>query len=405
MEVFGLIALIMILMFAVAAALAFRIIRRKQKLREGQKSEAEKAQITHDLNNALAVLKAAAESLEKKAASPEDVRVIASVLAKCAERAARLNADNTISFRDALKQTGVTDVHECLQECLLLLETATGGNITIYKNLEAENYGVKVDEASLQSLFLNLGKNAADAMKGKGSITVTTRNIFLSGKEKGFLRGVLSGNYLEICFADTGCGIPKEIQNNIFEPYFTTKKDNGGKGLGLVSVLETVVSATGTMRFETSSNGTAFYLYFPVIENEQKKQKAKKNLPSLKAEVLVVDDEPILQELMSDVLVQAGCLVALAMNAREALDAFQAGVFKAVVLDVVMPEKDGVELYEDLRKRDLSVKIIFTSGYSKDERIKDIIKKDKFADFVQKPYDAAEVVEKLAILLAKEQEA
>lgn len=403
MEVFWLIGLIMILMFAVAAALAFRILRRKQKLREGQKTEAEKARITHDLNNALAVLKAAAESLEKKASSPEDVKIIAGVLAKCAERAARLNADYIISFQDALKQTGVTNVHECLQDCLLLLETSADGSITIHKDLAAENYGVKMDEASLQSLFLNLGKNAIDAMSGKGSITVTTRNVRLEKTKNGLLREVLSGNYLEICLADEGSGIPKEIQDKIFKPNFTTKKGEGGKGLGLVSVLETVASANGTMRFETSCDGTAFYLYFPVVENEPKKQKVKKILPSLKAKVLVVDDEPVLRELTRDVLVQAGCLVEAASCVKEALEVFQADrTFEAVVLDVVMPQTDGIELYEVLRKSNSAVKIIFTSGYHKDERVENIMKQNKYAAFVQKPFDAAEVVEKLAILLAKE---
>lgn len=403
MEVFWLIGLIMILMFAFAATLAFRILRRKQKLREGQKTEAEKARITHDLNNALAVLKAAAESLEKKAASPEDVRTIAGVLAKCAERAARLNADYIISFQEALKQTGVTNVHECLQDCLLLLETSADGSITIYKDLAAENYGVKMDEASLQRLFLNLGKNAIDAMSGKGSITVTTRNVRLEKTKNGFLREVLSGNYMEICFADVGSGIPKEIQDKIFEPNFTTKKDEGGKGLGLVSVLETVASANGTMKFETSCDGTAFYLYFPVVENEPKKQKVKKILPSLKAKVLVVDDEPVLRELTRDVLVQSGCSVEAASCVKEALEVFQADrTFEAVVLDVVMPQTDGIELYEKLRLIDPNVKIIFTSGYLKDKRVENIMKQDKYAAFIQKPFDATEVVEKLAILLAKE---
>lgn len=395
MEVFGVIALVMVLMFAVAAALAFKVICRRKNDTRQRMAE---ARIVHDLNNMLGAIHAASECLAGVLEDDDKLKKYAEIIVKSSERA----VDLLEGYTGSMQKHTVTDIHQCIDETLFLLEHRIGEGVSIRKEITAENFFVKIDDAAVQSLLLNLGLNACEAMPDGGIISVATRNVNLDEDNDCILK-VPAGEYLEIRFADTGKGMPKSVQDKIFEPFFTTKKAKKRTGIGLSSVLETIVQSCGTLKFDTSSSGTVFYIYFPIAENGDGKFEAEKKASDLKSKIMLVDDEPVLLELMKDILTGAGSEVIAVSDSQKAVEVFEKNSdVEVVMLDVVMPNFDGIELYWKFRGMNPKLKIVFLSGYSKDERVSGIVAEDKLTGFMAKPYKPADVVEKLAILLAKE---
>ena len=415
MEVFGVIALVMVLMFAVAAALAFRVMRRKKifenkvflskELQEISKTEVvgrAACSVAHDLNNLFAGIRGAAECLEKAAGDDEKFNKYTDIILKSCDRASRLTSQMSVRPRKSSEISEAADAHEIIDESLCLLEYGVGSKIKVEKKLLAEKYFIRANGDNVQSLLLNLGFNSKDAMPDGGMITVTTQNVSLDKNNDSLLK-VPAGEYLEISFADTGCGIADSVKDRMFEPFFTTKETGKGTGLGLPAVYQVISEAGGTLKVKTSPKGTTFCIYFPLVGKEVESFGIEQKAQVLKSKIMLVDDEPFLLELMKDILTNAGSEVITVSDSQKAPETFEKNSdIEVVMMDVVMPNPDGVELYRKFRKINPKLKMVFLSGYSKDERVDEIVAKDKLTEFMAKPYKAADVVEKLAILLAKE---
>lgn len=359
--------------------------------------------VAHDFNNMLAGINGAAECLEARLGKEHALNKYADIILNACARASHLTSQLLLFARDKKKEFEVTDMHECVQESLYLLEHGIGKKVVIKQDFQAKDHCVLGNRDLLQSMILNLGFNAKDAMPDGGILTVETKNKFLHKKDiSRLLLRVPEGEYFELVVKDTGIGIDKDIIHKIFEPFFTTKEVGKGTGLGLSAVYGIVGEHKGSIRVRNRSKGTAFHIYFPIAENKAKKTVQRKKAGKLKAKVLVADDEKILLELLGDILKAAGSEVIAVNDAQKAVEAYQnTPDVDVVMLDVIMPGKSGVDVYNELRQLNPGIKVVFMSGYTRDAQISELVEKNENIEFINKPYAAADVVEKLAMLLAK----
>lgn len=359
--------------------------------------------VAHDFNNMLAGIHGAAEMLEMKIGSRRDLRKYTDIIINACERSSYLTSQLLVFSRDKGQKFSPMDMHACLHDAVTLLEHGVNKKIVIKEDFRASKHCISGNRNLIQSMILNLGFNAKDAMNGKGEIDISTRNVELREEDiADLVISVKPQRYLEVAVRDYGGGIPENIRHKIFEPFFTTKEIGKGTGLGLAAVYGIVLEHKGTIKIESSEKGTCFYLYFPVVANKTEKKAEHKEAGSLRAKVMVVDDEKILLELMKDILTTLGAEV---ITVNEPLDAVR--IYKEhpeidiVMLDVIMPGKSGVEIYDELRQINPGINVIFMSGYNKDNEVLGLIEKNPNAAFISKPYTVTGCQEKISKMLAK----
>jgi two-component system cell cycle sensor histidine kinase/response regulator CckA len=275
----------------------------------------------------------------------------------------------------------------------LLQETAeTFGrmrkDIRIEWNLEPDLKGIIADKGQVEQVLLNLFVNASDAMPGGGKLflktdTVTHREI----PRKGYT--IHPGPYVRLTVADTGVGIDKEIIDRIFDPFFTTKKMGRGTGLGLASAYGIVKSHNGYIDVVSEKGqGSTFSVYFPATDA---RPGARAEI-SLRPEegfgtILLVDDEAIVLDVTAAMTRRLGYTVLTARSGREAIEIYtkHADQISAVILDMIMPEMGGGEVFDQLKRINPRVKVLLASGYSMQGKAREIMNRG-CDGFLQKPF-------------------
>lgn len=359
--------------------------------------------VAHDFNNMLAGIHGAAEMLEIKIGGQSLLKKYTDIILNACKRSSYLTSQLLVFSREREQNIEEMDMHGCLRDAIALLEHGLSKKIEVKADLKAESHYISGNSNLIQSLILNLGFNAQDAMGGKGQIEITTRNADL---EKGDMAdcviNIKPGRYLEVRVKDYGGGIPKQIQPKIFEPFFTTKEVGKGTGLGLSAVYGIVLEHKGTIRFESDSGGTCFYIYFPLAEHRKKAKSETHKIQPVQAKIMVVDDEKILLELMKDILITLDAEVITVNNPLQAAEVYRQNPgIDIVMLDVIMPGKNGMEVYEELVRINPGLKVIFMSGYNKDSEISALAENNENAAFISKPYAVDECQRKIMDMLAK----
>lgn len=363
--------------------------------------------VAHDFNNMLAGICGAAECLDAKLKDNPELKKYSEIIMNSCEQASQLTSQLMMFSKQKEQKTEIIDLTECVDNSLNLLRHGISKNIEVVRALCSRKLPVQISCEQVQSIILNLGFNARDAMNGKGQITVKLRKVELLEEDfKGKVLKASPGEYAEIEFADNGPGIAPEIMDKIFEPFFTTKGVNKGTGLGLPAIYGSVGAAGGSIGVENREKGAVFHLYFPLAPQIAVRGSENEQPEPLNARVLVADDEPLLRELMADILRQAGAEAVTADGAESVMKLFrEKGPFDVVMLDVIMPGYYGTDIYKKLKTADKRLKTVFMSGYTQDEEVEKILRSDRYTAFLHKPYRAAEVVKTVQILLAKAQEA
>jgi PAS domain S-box-containing protein len=357
--------------------------------------------VAHDFNNQLGAILGYAEMLVERCTQPDMKRFAVSI-----ERAAKRSAElthNLLTFaRQAPSQSIPIDVHGLIGETVELLERTIDKRIIVTTSLSARYAAILGDPSQVQNAILNLALNARDAMPDGGTLLFSTEIVrvgepapdeadFVFPAETGL--NLADGRYLHLSVADTGTGMTEDVKRRLFEPFFTTKPVGKGTGMGLASVFGTVKLHHGAITLTSAKgHGTVFHLHFPLSEKEQDESRRE---PAVKRSVgrlgiLVIDDEPMLRELLADLLIQEGHSVYTASTGREAVKVYQDSWSKIdlVMLDMIMPEMDGKETYHALRKIRPEVKVLISSGYSPNEEIQDIID-EGILGVLHKPYTKA----------------
>ncbi len=346
--------------------------RLENRLRQAQKMESLgilAGGIAHDFNNLLGVIigyteltlsdlpggSTGEDNLQRVLlASQQAVELVKQILAFSRKREER---------RRQILLSSVVD------DALKLIRSTLPTTIDIRRDIAAQESPVLANKSEIHQVILNLCANAAYAMREKGGIlTITLKEIDL---EPGSISSVHlePGRYERLTISDTGCGITPDIIERIFEPYFTTKKDGEGTGMGLAVAHGIVKGYGGDITvYSEPGTGTAFYIFLPVTEEKGAEyvERPEEPIKGGSERILFVDDENLLAEMTRDMLTEMGYRVEIRTGSIEALEVFRAnpGGFDLVITDQTMPYMTGLQLTKEIRKIRRNIPIILCSGYS-----------------------------------------
>jgi len=238
-------------------------------------------------------------------------------------------------------------------------------------------------------------------MADGGDIYIQTENIYLSDEYcKPF--EVPPGNYVKVSVTDTGVGIDQDIIERIFEPFFTTKDVGKGTGLGLASAYGIIKNHNGIIRvYSERDHGTTFNIYLPASDlTEVKETEVSNEMIKGREAILLVDDEEGTIQVEELMLKELGYQVIPAMSGKEAIKLYKERMvdLDLVALDMIMPEMNGKDTYDALKKINPQVKVLLVSGYSLNKQIEELMELG-CNGFIQKPFDIVQLSQKIREVL------
>ncbi len=348
--------------------------------------------IAHDFNNFLTIISGYSQFLLDRLDAQTPVREYAEKINKAVGQTASLTGQLLALSRKQELEPRVLDINSVIVEVQKMLGRFLGENIMLATVFEPNIKQVKADPGQLKQVIMNLLVNARDAMPEGGEITLITENVVLDKKTAAGILEARPGYFVRLSVVDTGVGIDESISDRIFEPFFTTKKTGVGTGLGLSVVYGIIKQHNGWINVESEmGHGTTFKIYLPAvsarIESEISDNIATDSLRGNGKRILLVEDEMDIRQFASTILRENGYVVFEAANAKEAKSVFknENGNFDLIFSDVVLPDKTGVQLVDDLILKKPGLLGVFCSGYVGHESQWTEIREKGFM-FLQKPY-------------------
>lgn len=390
-----------------------RDVTERRKLEE-QLSQAAKMEaigtltggIAHDFNNILTVIMGYGEILETEMEPSSPLRkYVANILGASKKGAALIDSLLAFSRKQVVHSRAVT-VADILRSAEQLLPRLLGDNIELKTGPADEGLTVLADPNHIERVLMNLASNAKDAMPDGGLLAITTRRVELDDdfiKSRGYGK---AGGYALITVADTGKGMDEETKERLFEPFFTTKEPGKGTGLGLSTVYGIIRQHNGYLNvYSEPGKGSTFNIYLPIAENKTgiEKTMPPPASPAWGTEtVLLAEDDDTVRELNRSLLEKYGYKVIEAVDGNDALEKFMANkdTIQLLLLDLMMPGKNGKEAYDEIKKIRADIKVIFASGYPR-EILSDGMKLQENMEMVSKPVLPAELVQKVREVLDK----
>jgi signal transduction histidine kinase len=381
--------------------------RLEQHVRQMQKMEAIgtlAGGVAHDFNNLLTGILGYANELKLNSDPGDEVHGAASVIENAATRAAELTRQLLGFARKGKIKDVPVDVHRLIQEVVSVLSHTLDRRISTSQQLRAQPSYVLGDPPQLQQVLLNLGVNARDAMPAGGELVFETCAAELDEEYCQDHLGASPGRYLMISVTDTGTGIPSHIVDRIFEPYFTTKEEGKGTGMGLAMVYGIVKNHGGSVRvYSENGRGTTFKVYLPVATAPPPvilEGRHETPVPG-KGRILIVEDEDVIQRMATRMLEHLGYDVVTASDGQEGVEYYEqhGSEIDIVIIDMIMPRMNGRECFRRLREMNPEVKAILSTGYGLDSAVRELLG-DGMIGYVQKPYVVGQLSEAVAKALA-----
>ena len=379
--------------------------RLEEQLRQAQKMEAVgllAGGVSHDFNNVLTAIIGYGNLLQMKLPAGDPLRAYAESILSTAQRAAQLTQSLlTFSRKQVINPTAV-ELNGVVSRIGKLLRRLIREDIELRLDLCGGNTTIMADSIQLEQVLMNLATNARDAMPGGGTLTIATSIVELDGMSMG--GGTRkAGTYVRLTLSDTGIGMDERTRDRIFEPFFTTKEMGKGTGLGLAMVYGTVVQHNGFIDAESApGSGTSFHAHFPLMQAGAVRVGARQDvvIKGGTETILVAEDDETLRNLTRSVLEEFGYRVLMAKDGEEAVRLFREtpDAVQLVLLDVIMPKKNGRAAYDEIRKTSPRVKALFVSGYSADILSKEGVL-DAGVDMIAKPLSPMELVRKVREVL------
>jgi PAS domain S-box-containing protein len=371
--------------------------------------------VAHDFNNMLAVILGQAELLLSDPAMSNGMRESLLDVRGAAERSAALTSQLLAFARKQHTTPKVLDVNAAIERMLHMLERLIGEHIRLFWNPTNDLWHVRVDPTQFDQIVANLCVNARDAMPNGGQLSIsTTQGSHVPSwvdPDGGFATGVLMPrDYVCLAVSDTGRGMDEETKKHVFEPFFSTKGDRTGAGLGLATVYGVVTQNGGFIEVEsTPGKGSTFRLYFPRCAQDAVSGTMairRHNASTERVSILLVEDEPRVMRLIATMLKNLGYEVFTAAGPLEALQIIHrlGGEISLLLTDVVMPEMNGRQLFERVRGHYPKMKCLYMSGYSAEIIAGQGVIEDG-TRLVQKPFKPAELEEAISAVLREDRDA
>ncbi len=350
--------------------------------------------VAHDLNNVLGVSILYSELLQERIPEENPLRKYVDNIFSSTQKGAAIIEDLLTLARRGVKASDVMNLNSIVTNFLKTPEfekiQSHHPQVSFRTECQAELLNIKGSPLHLEKTLMNLVANAAEAISGKGEVTIRTENRYLDKPVRGYDE-VTEGDYAVLIVSDTGMGIPAENIGKIFEPFYTKKTmGRSGTGLGLAIVWGTVKDHQGYIDLHTEiGEGTTFTLYFPVTREEliapQQKEPVERYMGKGES-ILVVDDVAEQRDVAAGLLTRLGYRVQAVSSGEEALEYLAANQADILVLDMIMPPGiDGLETFRRVREINPQQKAIIVSGFAETERVKKAQELGAGA-YVRKPY-------------------
>ncbi len=345
--------------------------------------------IAHDFNNILQVINGHSEMLlDAYKSDPKLVKSL-DVILTSGQKASALTRQLLLFSRRQQNEFKQVHLVTLLNNMQKLLCRMLGEDIIMKFNCIDADPAIDGDESQIEQIIMNLAINARDAMPEGGEICISIDLSDVSSERAATMPFSKVGRFLCLTFSDTGCGIPKNIVEHIFEPFFTTKEAGRGTGLGLATVYSIIKQHQGFVSVDSEINrGTSFKIYFPMsITQKHADILSSENIPKPcgMESVLIIEDDELVRDLASQVLSNYGYKVQCVSNLNQAHNIIKTNKFDLFLIDIVLPDGNGVDFIETIKGENAHAAFILSSGYTEDKpQIRHTI--NKGYSFLHKPY-------------------
>ncbi|MEW6109003.1 MAG: ATP-binding protein [Nitrospirota bacterium] len=361
--------------------------------------------IAHDFNNILNVIIGYGDIIQRSLGEDNALKAHIGEVLTAAERAANLTHGLLAFSRKQIIDTRPVNVNDIVNGVKKILSRIIGEDIDFSSRIYEKEIIIKADYSQIEQVLMNLATNARDAMPDGGLFIIETGlveldNNFIQAHGYGY-----PGLYALISVTDTGIGMDAKTKEKIFEPFFTTKEFGKGTGLGLATAYGIIKQHNGYINiYSEVGEGTTFKIYLPAIESKAEDVESAVSHPVQGGSeiILAAEDDEAVRKLSRSVLEQFGYRVIIAEDGEDALNKFMENKdrIQLLLLDIIMPKKNGKEVYEEIRKVSPGIKTLFISGYTADLLHKKGIL-DEGINFISKPVSVNELLTKVREVLDK----
>ncbi|MFH2008597.1 MAG: ATP-binding protein [bacterium] len=367
--------------------------------------------VAHDFNNLLTVISGNLQRAQLRTGTDEQLAEILDEASQATDRAAAVTRQLLAFSRKQIMRPQVTHWRFVLDGIHKMLERIAGERVELKIAAGETTSNIRADVGQLEQVIVNLAINACDAMRSRGSLTITMSDVRLTAAECADHPHRHPGVYARLIVADDGEGMDEQTCASIFEPFFTTKDVGKGTGLGL-AVVDGIISQHGGFIELTSEpgQGSAFSIYLPTTDHPAsavpKTITGKFKILTGTETILLVEDEPAVRKLAVDVLKSLGYSVLAAEGGQDALELARRhdGEIHLLITDVLMRGMDGRQLTDALAESHPAITVLYTSGHSGD-RIAHHGILDEGVNFLPKPYSVEGLSRRVRELLDQQKEA
>jgi len=387
----------------------FDITERKkleEQVRQAQKMEAVgnlAGGIAHDFNNLLTTIQGYSDLAITSLDAADPLMQNLNQIRRAATRAGSLTNQLLIFSRKQSIELNALSVNDVIDNLIKLLKRLIGEDIEVNVQLHNDGWNIWGDVGNIEQIIMNIVVNARDAMPKGGILTIKSNNVIIDDNYCKIYKYATPGRFVNISIKDTGMGMDQSLVSHIFEPFFTTKEVGKGTGLGLSVVYGIVKQHDGWINVHSEvNNGTTFEVLLPATMSSDTKEEVKPEETSETIlgegqRILLVEDEDGIREFAGNVLTLHGYNVLSASNVDEAVRIFnrEDQNFDLLFTDVVLPDKDGLELIDILFEDKPDLNVLLSSGYT-DQKSQWAKIRSKGYMFLQKPYSLHDLLRYIA---------
>ena len=380
----------------------------EEQLRQSQKMEAVgllAGGVAHDFNNILMVIMGYGNMLKRDKNLDDRQRDSIGQILTSADKAAHLTHGLLAFSRKQILAPKTINLNSITQNVNKFIARIIGEDILLKTTTYGEGLTVYADAGQIEQVLINLATNARDAMPKGGLLTIETGHQLIEAPVGHEFGSAEPGSYAVVTVADTGCGMDESTCKRIFEPFFTTKEVGKGTGLGMAIVYGIIKQHNGFINVDSEpGQGSTFRIYLPMhtkeqpVQLEETEQVAK---PQGGTEtILLAEDDDDVRNLVVTVLIGSGYNVIQAVDGQDAVDKFVANreSIGLILMDMIMPKKNGKDAFEEISLLRPKVKVIYTSGYTADF-IQNRGVSEEGIELIMKPVQPTELLRKVREML------